>query len=267
MPSADNDSLLVGGGLTPSPDGARVVIDRVWHTYGDGPHVLRGIDLTIGSNEFVAVLGPSGCGKSTLLRLIAGLEVPTAGRVLIDGAPPVAGKGVGVVFQQPRLFPWRTVAGNVAFGLRGGSTDVLVAEALRRVGLDGLGERRTWQLSGGQQQRVALARTLVLQPHLLLMDEPFAALDAITRERLQDRVRVVAIEDSVPTIFVTHSVDEAVLLASRVLVLAPGGTIAADVRVDLPRTGSETGDELRAAPMFVARRRKLAAALSEACGS
>ncbi|MDQ1702667.1 MAG: taurine transport system ATP-binding protein [Frankiaceae bacterium] len=267
MPSADTVSPAVGGGDSPSPDGARVVIDRVSHAYGRGPAVLRGIDLTIGSDEFVAVLGPSGCGKSTLLRLVAGLEQPTAGRVLIDGAPPVAGRGVGVVFQQPRLFPWRTVAGNVSFGLRGRSSDALVTEALRRVGLDGLGERRTWQLSGGQQQRVALARTLVLRPHLLLMDEPFAALDAITRERLQDRVRTVAIEERIPTIFVTHSVDEAVLLASRVLVLAPGGTIVADVTVPLPRTGTETGDELRAAPTFVARRRELAAALTAACGT
>jgi taurine transport system ATP-binding protein len=266
------DTAPVGGGerlLSPTP-AARVVLEDVRHVYGRGRRatpVLTGMQLSIADGEFVAVLGPSGCGKSTLLRLIAGLEVPAAGRITVAGSAPVVGRGVGVVFQQPRLFPWRTVAGNVAFGLgRAPGTTAAVDAAMARVGLAGLGGRRIWELSGGQQQRVALARTLVTGPQLLLMDEPFAALDAITRERLQDELRRMAITDGVTTVFVTHSVDEAVLLASRVLVMAVGGRIAADMPVPLARRADDSADDVRASAAFTTTRRVLSGVLAKVTG-
>ncbi|MER7763648.1 ABC transporter ATP-binding protein [Streptomyces sp. NPDC097619] len=202
---------------------------------------LEEVDLRIAPGEFVVLVGPSGCGKTSLLRVVAGFERPAAGQVLVRGAAPRPGADAGVVFQQPRLFPWRTVGGNLAFALaRAGvprsARPARIAELLDRVGLPGTAGRRTWELSGGQQQRVALARALAAEPALLLMDEPFAALDALTRERLQEEVRELAGRLGTTVLFVTHSAEEAVLLGSRVLVMAAGpGRVVAELPVDLDR--------------------------------
>jgi taurine transport system ATP-binding protein len=176
----------------------------------------------------------------------------------------VPGRGAGLVFQQPRLFPWRTVGGNVALALKYAgqdSSEARVAELLDRVGLQDVARRRTWQISGGQQQRVAIARALAVENPLLLLDEPFAALDALTRERLQEDLRRVSAESGRTCVFVTHSVDEAVFLGSRIVVLTPRpGRIALDLPVDLPRTGVAP-DELRGLPQFAALRSRVGAAV------
>ncbi|GIM95009.1 ABC transporter ATP-binding protein [Paractinoplanes toevensis] len=240
-----------------------VVLSGVEHSYGDVTAVGP-ISLSVPSGEFLVLVGASGCGKSTLLRLIAGFEQPTAGTVLAAGVPPVPGRGAGLVFQQPRLFPWRTVGGNIAMALRYAGqtpTTARIEALLERVGLQDVAKRRTWQISGGQQQRVAIARALAVDNPLLLLDEPFAALDALTRERLQEDLRRVSAETGRTCVFVTHSVDEAVFLGSRVVVLTPRpGRIALDLPIDLPRTGIDP-EELRGRPAFAAARTQVGAAV------
>lgn len=229
--------------------------------------VLDAVDLRIRAGEFVVIVGPSGCGKTTLLRVIAGFARPDSGSGLVRGAAPRPGRGAGVVFQQPRLFPWRTVGGNLGFalarhGVPWAERPVQIAELLERVGLSGMAGRRTWELSGGQQQRVALARALAAEPELLLMDEPFAALDALTRERLQEEVRSLAGRLGTTVLFVTHSVEEAVLLGSRVLVMAAGpGRVVEDLPVPLPRDPGTDLPELRASTEFARLHGHLTAAL------
>ncbi|MEU4238240.1 ABC transporter ATP-binding protein [Actinoplanes sp. NPDC026619] len=240
-----------------------VVLSAVTHTYGDVTAVGP-VSLTVPAGEFLVLVGASGCGKSTLLRLIAGFEQPTAGSVEAAGVPPAPGRGAGLIFQQPRLFPWRTVGGNIALALRYAgivpSRDRIVS-LLSSVGLDDVAHRRTWQISGGQQQRVAIARALAVDNPLLLLDEPFAALDALTRERLQEDLRRVSAETGRTCIFVTHSVDEAVFLGSRVVVLTPRpGRIALDLPIDLPRSGIDP-EELRGLPAFAAARTQVGAAV------
>ncbi|SDM32019.1 taurine transport system ATP-binding protein [Streptomyces sp. cf386] len=176
-----------------------VRLDQVTHRYGRGGEAFTAVgpvDLTVPAGKFLVLVGASGCGKSTLLRLIAGFERPTHGSVRVSGSEPRPGETAGVVFQTPRLFPWRTVRGNVDLALRYAGVPRAQwpkrrAELVGRVGLEGTEKRRTWEISGGQQQRVAIARALAAENPLLLLDEPFAALDALTRERLQEDVRRV----------------------------------------------------------------------------
>ena len=192
-----------------------------------GEHeVLAGIDLEIRSGEFVALLGRSGSGKSTLLRIVGGLDTGATGTVVTGTAP-------AVVFQDPRLFPWRTVLDNVALGLRGPGAVAHARTMLAEVGLEGREKAWPRQLSGGQRQRVALARALVREPDLLLLDEPFSALDALTRIAAQDLVRRLVDAHRPAVLMVTHDVEEALLLADRVI-LIDEGAIVHDEQIALP---------------------------------
>jgi taurine transport system ATP-binding protein len=261
--------------LTPSDTRSGAVTVRgVSHSYpGRRGRVqaLGPLDLDVAPGEFLVLAGASGCGKSTLLRLVAGFEQPSEGTVTVSGAPPVPGHSAGVVFQQPRLFPWRSVGGNVDLALAYagvGKADRRAARdgLLGRVGLTGTADRKVWEISGGQQQRVAIARALAAPTALLLLDEPFAALDALTRERLQDDIRAVSHETGRTSVFVTHSADEAVFLGSRIVVLtARPGRIALDLRVDLPRSGVDP-DELRGSPEFAELRARVGHAVKSAAG-
>lgn len=252
----------------PDKEPLPVVLDGVTVQYGGrrGRARVTAVDdvsLTLRHGEFVVLVGPSGCGKTTLLRLVAGFEAPAAGTVSVRGAAPTPGRGTGVVFQQPRLFPWRTVGGNLGFALarHGVPHDrraERTAELLAQVGLPGMEGRRTWELSGGQQQRVAIARALAGEPRLLLLDEPFAALDALTRERLQEEVRTLASRTGTSVLFVTHSAEEAVLLGSRVLVMAAGpGRVVDEIAVGLPRGAGVDVAALRGTAEFARLRRRL----------
>ncbi len=257
---------------TADVDVTAVHLHEVEHVYGGagGPVAALGpISLTVPPGAFLVLVGASGCGKSTLLRLVAGFERPTSGTVRTGGAEPVPGRGAGIVFQQPRLFPWKTVGGNVGLALRYAGVPRAerarrVPELLERVGLHDVADRRIWQISGGQQQRVSIARALAGDDPLLLLDEPFAALDALTRERLQEDLRRVSAQTGRTSVFVTHSVEEAVFLGSRVVVLTHRpGRIALDLDVDLPRTGVEP-DELRALPEYAALRAEVGHAVRAA---
>jgi sulfonate transport system ATP-binding protein len=199
--------------------------------------VLSDISLTIPAGTFLAVLGPSGCGKSTLLRMVAGLDQPSSGSVRL-GARVVtqADPRCAVVFQEPRLFPWLTIADNVAFGARRLKDRVSPETLLGLVGLDGFQKAYPHQLSGGMAQRAALARALIGRPEVLLLDEPFAALDALTRMQMQDLVADVCWQLRPTVVLVTHDVDEALILADRIVVLGRRpATVAATLDVALPR--------------------------------
>jgi len=227
----------------------------------DEVEALAPVDLAIPKGEFVCMIGASGCGKSTLLRIIAGFEEPTTGEVAIDGKP-VTGPGSdrGMVFQDYALFPWMTVRQNVSFGprqrhLAREEIDQTTDEFVRMVGLERFADRYPNQLSGGMKQRVAIARVLANNANILLMDEPFGALDALTREQLQNELLQIWKRTGVTTIFVTHSVEEAVLLADRVLVMSAGpGKIDSDFRIDLPRPRDVSSPEFNVLRRDVARR-------------
>jgi nitrate ABC transporter ATP-binding subunit len=227
----------------------------------DEVEALAPVDLAIPKGEFVCMIGASGCGKSTLLRIIAGFEEPTTGEVAIDGKP-VTGPGSdrGMVFQDYALFPWMTVRQNISFGprqrhLAREEIDQTTDEFVRMVGLERFADRYPNQLSGGMKQRVAIARVLANNANILLMDEPFGALDALTREQLQNELLQIWKRTGVTTIFVTHSVEEAVLLADRVLVMSAGpGKIDSDFRIDLPRPRDVSSPEFNALRRDVARR-------------
>ena len=218
----------------------------VGRRFGDAV-VLDGIDLEIAPGEFVAVLGRSGSGKTTLLRLLARLDRGLTGALETGSSP-------AVVFQDPRLLPWRSALDNVALGLRGPEPRTRAAQALAEVGLEGREDAWPRQLSGGQRQRVSLARALVREPDLLLLDEPFSALDALTRISAQALVSTLWRRHRPAVLLVTHDVEEALLLADRTLLL-DGGRIANDERFDLPRP------RRRDNPALIARRRDLLARL------
>ena len=230
-------------------------LDRVSKVYPNGVHALDGISLGVEPGEIVAVVGGSGCGKSTLLRVVSGLDNPTQGRIALDGEAITAPhEKIGIVFQEPRLLPWLSVADNVGFGLADrpkAERANRVAAALERVGLSE--KARVWprELSGGQAQRVALARALVPRPEVLLLDEPFSALDAFTRADLQDHMLTLWADLGPTLVVVTHDVDESVVLADRILVMCPRpGRIFAEVEADLPRPR----DRQSAAFDFIKRR-------------
>jgi ABC-type nitrate/sulfonate/bicarbonate transport system ATPase subunit len=209
----------------------------------DPVEVLRGLDLAIAPGEFVAVIGPSGCGKSTLLSLLAGYLAPSAGRVLFRGEP-IAGPARErmMVFQQPALFPWLTAAENIAFGLKlkanrgNGPVRETVAEMLRLVELVGFARHYPSDLSGGMRQRLEIARALAVNPQVLLMDEPLAALDALTRRTMQREVLRIWQATRKTIVFVTHDIDEAVVMADRIIVMARRPSFVLEVdEIDLPR--------------------------------
>jgi ABC-type nitrate/sulfonate/bicarbonate transport system ATPase subunit len=216
-----------------------------------GAAVLAGIDLAVAENEFVTLVGRSGCGKTTLLNIVAGLLEASAGEVLVDGAPVTGpGRGKGVVFQNKALFPWLTARRNVAFGARSRGLDAAAClreadELLALVGLAGSGERYPAELSGGMQQRVAIARALAQDPQILLMDEPFGALDEITRIEMQDELLRVWSSRRKTVLFVTHSITEALALSDRVVVMGTG-RIAAEYPLALPRPRSRADPRLAA---------------------
>jgi len=237
----------------------KIGIRSVTKTFG-ALTALDDVSLDIADGTFLSLVGPSGSGKSTLLDLLGGLATPTSGEVLIDGEP-VRGPGLdrGVVFQQYALFPWRTARANVEFGLEGGSLGKRqraerAREYLALVGLSGFEDRYPHELSGGMKQRVAIARSLAYDPAVLLMDEPFAALDAQTREQLQDELLRIWRRTGKTIVFVTHGIDEAVYLGQRVAVLTSRpGRLKAVVDVDL---GDRTGD-VRSDPAFGRQRHRL----------
>ena len=220
-----------------------IELNSVAMRYPTGLLAVDGIEMSIATHEIVALIGPSGCGKSTLLRLVAGLERPTAGHISVAGHQ-VQGpdRSVGIVFQQPRLMPWLTMEKNVAFGLEDANgSSAEVSEVIARVGLSDFAGSLPRELSGGMAQRVAIARALVTKPPVLLLDEPFSALDAFTRIDLQSHLLDVWGWYRPTTLLVTHDIDEALVLADRVVVLGGSpGTIQADIEVDLSRPRSRT---------------------------
>jgi sulfonate transport system ATP-binding protein len=236
-----------------------LVLEHVGKTYPNGVRALDGISLSVGPGEILAIVGGSGCGKSTLLRAISGLDTPSQGRVLLDGQPITAPhEKIGIIFQEPRLLPWLTVAGNVGFGLDHlprSERDARVRQAVARVGLTEKADMWPRELSGGQAQRVAIARALVPRPEVLLLDEPFSALDAFTRADLQDHLLDLWADLKPTLILVTHDVEEAIVLADRVMVMRPRpGCIYEEIVTDLPRPRDR-----QSAAFDFAKRRILAA--------
>lgn len=245
MPS-DGDARLAAQGELGAGDpvgnsvASDVVIDirnlSLTFQTADAPvQALSDIDLQVRSGEFVSLIGPSGCGKTTLMRIVADLEQPTGGQALVNGMTPQEARrkrAYGYVFQAPALYPWRTVLGNVTlpheiFGLAKGEREEKARRYLELVGLAGFEKKFPWQLSGGMQQRVSIARALSFDPAILLMDEPFGALDEITRDRMNEELLSIWRKTRKTVIFVTHSIDEAVLLSTRIVVMSarPGRII------------------------------------------
>lgn len=233
-------------------------IEGLGKIYPTGAHALSELSLRIEAGEIVVIIGGSGCGKSTLLRLVAGLERPTSGRVRVDGEAILAPHPhVGLVFQEPRLLAWLTVAENVGFGLDDlpkAERDRRVLQTLARVGLSDYGPRWPRELSGGQAQRIALSRALVAHPRVLLLDEPFSALDAFTRSDLQDHLLDLWADTRPTLVMVTHDVEEALTLADRIVIMRPKpGRIHDVVPVTLPRPRDREGPDFDIAKRWLLR--------------
>lgn len=245
-----------------------IALRGVSKTFGpsSAPPTISALSLDIAHGEFVTILGPSGCGKTTLLRLINGLLPPDSGSVTIGGMPPQPGPAMGFVFQSFRLIPWANAARNIGFGLElGGMAQAerqpIVDHWLERVGLARVANAYPAELSGGMKQRVALARALATDPDILLLDEPFASLDAQTREIMQLELLRLWEERKRTAVFVTHSVEEAILMADRVVVMGPAPNSLRDiVKIDLPRPRR---DEVRTSPEFLALRSQLTGMIRE----
>ncbi|MGX7744481.1 ABC transporter ATP-binding protein [Rhodopseudomonas parapalustris] len=249
--------------------GPAIELRAVTKAYRSGTLALGPVDLDIDRGEFVSLLGPSGCGKSTALRMIAGLAAPSSGRIEVGTAPP-RGRGehpIGFVFQEPTLMPWASIRHNVALPLKlarvaGAEIDRRVDGVLARVDLADFANAFPRELSGGMKMRASLARALVTRPDVLLMDEPFAALDEITRFRLNDDLLALWRELQMTVVFVTHSVFESVYLSQRVVVMTPRpGRIAATFNIDAPRV---RGDEFRLSADYAAQCREVSRALASA---
>ena len=239
---------------------------------GDGYTAVANATLKVAKGEFVSVVGPTGCGKSTLLNVAAGLLEPSSGTVQVFGEPLIAAAGVnrraGYMFQADSLMPWRTGIDNVIAGLefRGVSRSEAVVQGeewLRRVGLAGFGDRYPHQMSGGMRKRLALAQTLIMSPDILLMDEPFSALDVQTRQLMENELLALWAEDRKSVLFITHDLDEAIALSDRVVVLSAGPATRpiGDFKVDLPRPRDVS--EIRMTPAFLELHREIWAAMKE----
>lgn len=245
---------------------SKLVIDRVNRIFpgvrgAASTEALKPTSLEVQDNDFITILGPSGCGKSTLLRIVAGLDQPTAGRVLLDGEPVLApGPERGMVFQSYTLFPWLTVKQNICFGLREKGVsparqESIAAHYVERVGLGGFENHFPKMLSGGMQQRTAIARALANDPKILLLDEPFGALDNQTRSLMQELLLGIWEQDRKTVLFVTHDIEEAIFMANRVVVMtARPGRIKCDLAIDLPHPRHYT---IKTSPEFSAYKARL----------
>ena len=227
--------------MTESREVPHIELCGVGKRYGTAPPVLESIDLTVHKGEFVSIIGPSGCGKSTILKLVAGLVAVTSGTLLVDGMTPVnAREIVSFIFQDPTLLPWRTVEGNIGLALEldhapRDTRPQKIEALLRLVGLSAVAKSYPRQLSGGMKMRVSIARALASKPRILLMDEPFAALDELSRDKLNEELLRLREEQGWTVLFVTHSVAEAVYLSDRIIVLTPhAGRVAHEIKIDLP---------------------------------
>ena len=242
------------------------MLDGVTRTFpgvrGGAPTIaLQPVSLDVADNDFITILGPSGCGKSTLLRIVAGLDAPTAGKVLLDGAPVTGpGRDRGMVFQSYTLFPWLTVEENIRFGLREQAMPIarqreIASHYVERVGLAGFERHYPKMLSGGMQQRTAIARALANDPKILLLDEPFGALDHQTRGLMQELLLAIWEAERKTVLFVTHDIDEAIFMANRVAVFsARPGRIKTEVAVDFPHPRHYT---IKTSPEFMAIKARL----------
>ena len=261
----NNPQASANGGVAIEVNNASVV----YQTADSPVHALSGINLSVAEGEFVSLIGPSGCGKTTLVRVIADLEKISAGSVLVNGVTPGdarLARAYGYVFQAPALFPWRNVLANVTLPLQIQGKDKVEArriamEHLARVGLTGFEGKYPWQLSGGMQQRVSIARALSFEPRILMMDEPFGALDEITRDRLNEQLQQLWQKERRTVVFVTHSIAEAVYLSTRIVVMSPRpGRIVKVIESTLP---DERHLGLRDTPEFVALAHEVREALAD----